>query len=255
MDGRHGHQLELAWKEAANKSDRNKFFDPFEHYKVIPTQEEGEEDEVNDSNEAVDTPDSDAPLEDNALLDEENPYYDDDNEEEEEDPTEVPILKESMKRYNHDGSLKLPHATKAAYTAGAPAGGKFAIVTLANCPSQHKVSVDDVIISNKLKPVHKWSVGSVHTLSSNDNGNVLLVGDKDATHVGLPYVEGAEVDVMVEEITRDQTVLVFAKKRRKNHRRKNGFRRQVTFLRVLDIRVPLEEKACDGQEAKEDLVA
>ena len=252
MDGRHGQQLELAWKEAANKSDRNQFFDPFEHYKVLPAENQ-ELDEFEGSNEVVED------LDDTTLLDPEEHLEPTDEEDDEEDPTAVPILKESMKRYNHDGSLILPHATKAAYTAGAPAGGTFAIVTLANCPSQHKVSIDDVIISNKLKPVHKWSVGSVHTLSSKDhNGNVLLVGNKDATHVGLPHVEGAEVDVMVEEITRDQTVLVFAKKRRKNHRRKNGFRRQVTFLRVLDIRVPLEEKAYNnGQEAgeEEDLVA
>lgn len=57
--------------------------------------------------------------------------------------------------------------------------------------------------------------------------------------MGLPGVAGAEVDVMVEEITRDKTLIVFKKRRRKNSRRKNGFRRQVTFLRVLEMRMPV----------------
>ena len=69
-------------------------------------------------------------------------------------------------------------------------------------------------------------------------GDVLLVESSEKTYVGLPAVKGAEVDVMVEEITRDKTVIVFKKRRRKNSRRKNGFRREVTFLRVLDIRMP-----------------
>jgi len=64
------------------------------------------------------------------------------------------------------------------------------------------------------------------------------MGDRDTTLVGLPYVKGAEVEVMVEEITRDKTVDVFKKRRRKNSRRKNGFRREVTFLRILGIRFP-----------------
>jgi large subunit ribosomal protein L21 len=71
---------------------------------------------------------------------------------------------------------------------------------------------------------------------------VLLVADQDQTLVGLPGVRGAQVDVMVEEITRDKTVIVFKKRRRKNSRRKNGHRRQVTFLRVLGVRFPGEEK-------------
>ena len=100
---------------------------------------------------------------------------------------------------------------------------------------QHKVTVDDLLVVNKLKPVSAWSVGSTHTVRDHD---VLLVADKDRTLVGLPGVNGGEVDVMVEEITRDKTLVVFKKRRRKNSRRKNGFRREVTFLRVLDVRMP-----------------
>jgi large subunit ribosomal protein L21 len=68
---------------------------------------------------------------------------------------------------------------------------------------------------------------------------VLLLGSQEKTSVGLPYVNGGEVDVMVEENTRDKKAIIFnKKKRRKNYRRKNGFKREVTFLRILDIRFP-----------------
>ena len=39
----------------------------------------------------------------------------------------------------------------------------------------------------------------------------------------------------VEEQTKDEKVVIFKKRRRKASRRRNGFRRQLTLLRVLDI--------------------
>jgi len=107
----------------------------------------------------------------------------------------------------------------------------FAIIALAG--TQYKVTVDDVVVTNKLRPVDVYAVGTTHTLS-----DVLLVGTSHKTLVGMPMVEGAQVDVAVEEITRDQKIVVFKKRRRKNSQRKNGFRRDVTMLRVLDIRMP-----------------
>jgi large subunit ribosomal protein L21 len=127
-----------------------------------------------------------------------------------------------------------------ALRAGYPAGGNFAVIFLAGF--QHKVAVDDLLVVNKLKPISAWSVGSTHTIKDSD---ILLLANQDKTLVGLPGVAGGEVEVMVEEITRDKTLIIFKKRRRKNSRRKNGFRRQVTFLRVLDVRMPGEVQA-DG---------
>ena len=45
----------------------------------------------------------------------------------------------------------------------------------------------------------------------------------------------ARVVCSVEEQTKDAKVVIFKKRRRKASRRRNGFRRQVTLLRVLDI--------------------
>jgi len=124
----------------------------------------------------------------------------------------------------------------AARKAGAPAGGTFAVIRLARS-NQFKVTVDDVIIVNKLKPVTYWKVGRKVVIDPDD---VLLVGDQERTFVGLPGLNGAKVEVRVEEITRGKTVVVFKKRRRKHSKRKHGFRREVTFLRILDIRMPSE---------------
>jgi large subunit ribosomal protein L21 len=111
----------------------------------------------------------------------------------------------------------------------------FAVVELGG--AQHKVSADDLIVVNRLQPIETYKIGSVHTLT-----DVMLVGSSHMTLVGMPNIKGAEVDVMVEEITRDSKLIIFKKRRRKNSQRKNGFRRDVTLLRVLDIRMPDEHK-------------
>mmetsp|Transcript_16756 Transcript_16756/g.37675 ORF Transcript_16756/g.37675 Transcript_16756/m.37675 type:complete len:88 (+) Transcript_16756:944-1207(+) len=46
------------------------------------------------------------------------------------------------------------------------------------------------------------------------------------------------VVVRVEEITRDAKVIAFKRRRRKHSKRKKGFRREVTILRVLQIISP-----------------
>ena len=155
-----------------------------------------------------------------------------------------------MPLYTNTGALYRPKSERLALRAGYPSGGKFAVIHLAGF--QHKVTVDDLLVVNKLRPVAQWSVGTTHTLKNED---ILLMADQEKTLVGLPGVEGGEVDVMVEEITRDKTMVVFKKRRRKHSRRKNGFRRQVTFLRVLGVRMPGEEVAdSEGSDGEGEVV-
>lgn len=222
IEGRHGQQLQLAYEEG-DKYDKP-IFDPFDAYKI---------DEEDDALEAG--ADELAQEADDVMQED----TDDDDEDEDEEEEEASPTKPSLEtEFNKDGSVRRTRAELVSYKAGAPAGGKFAIINLYG--SQHKVTVDDVVILNKLQPVEKWAVGTTHTLSA-DEGQLLLMGSQEQTFVGLPYVNGGEVDVMVEEITRDKKVIIFKKKRRKNYRRKNGFKREVTFLRVLDIRFPQHE--------------
>lgn len=229
MDGKHGAQLQLALDEGVGKDDEP--FNPFDEYLL----EEGEEEETEfDETEIVDA-DGNEMIE--AEYVEKTDNSDDEELEEEEELKELDYddEEEDVAEYENDGSMKRLASEKAALRAGLPAGGNFAIIEING--SQEKVTVDDLVIMNKLKPVDKWSVGSKITLTS-DEGQILLMGNQDQTLVGLPFVNGGEVDVMVEEITRDKKVIVFKKKRRKNYRRTRGFSREVTFLRVLDIRFP-----------------
>ena len=93
---------------------------------------------------------------------------------------------------------------------------------------QFKVSPDDLIFVDKIKDVE---VNDVVRLP-----RVLMLGSKTRTVIGRPTVPGAEVLALVEEHVRDGKKFIFKKKRRKNYRRMNGYRAQLTGLRVLEVR-------------------
>jgi large subunit ribosomal protein L21 len=91
---------------------------------------------------------------------------------------------------------------------------------------QYKVAKNDVVVVERLTA----DAGSSVTLDQ-----VLMVGGEGKTEVGAPFVDGASVTAEVIDQARGPKVLVFKKKRRKNHRRKNGHRQDLTVLRVTDI--------------------
>mmetsp|Transcript_6453 Transcript_6453/g.18020 ORF Transcript_6453/g.18020 Transcript_6453/m.18020 type:complete len:324 (-) Transcript_6453:664-1635(-) len=225
LAGRHGEQLRLAYDEGKGKDDPP--YDPFALF--LP-----DEDELNDNLDAEENDRGqdgadetaaaslDEPLEDLEQVSDDEEEYSDDEEEDDQSP-----------EYTNQGFRDRPKSQLAALKSGLPAGGLFAVLSLPG--TQQKVTVDDVIVTNKLKPADKWAVGNTITLKDDD---VLLVGSTHFTLVGLPGVSGVEVDVLVEENTRDARVLIFKKRKRKHSRRLNGFRRDVTLLRVMDIRLP-----------------
>ena len=55
---------------------------------------------------------------------------------------------------------------------------------------------------------------------------------------GRPLVAGARVTASIVEQTHDRKILIFHKKRRKDHRKKNGHQQPVTALRIDSILVP-----------------
>jgi len=239
MAGGHGQQLALAELEGVGKDDP--VFDPF----ALEDAEEAQflrqlEGAPPAPKELDETSEDD--VDDDDYDDEEDiSDYDDDDEEEDAEDKFRDQLKEFKLRYNNDGSLRRTKSQLATLRAGAPAGGKFAVIDLGD-GTQHKVTTDDLVICNKLKgPANTenrsnyYKIGSVHTLT---NEQVLLVGSTHQTLVGMPFVPNAEVDILIEEITSDAKIVVFKKRRRKNSQRKNGFRRKVTFVRILDIRFP-----------------
>lgn len=65
---------------------------------------------------------------------------------------------------------------------------------------------------------------------------VLLIDNNGEVKVGLPTVEGAKVVCEVlSPLVKGDKVLVFHKKRRKGHRKLNGYRHQFTELTIKQI--------------------
>ncbi len=91
---------------------------------------------------------------------------------------------------------------------------------------QYKVAPNDVLRIEKIE----GRPGDTIEL-----GAVLAVGGEAGVILGAPLVEGAMVAAEVIEQGRADKIIVFKKKRRKNHRRRNGHRQLETVLRVTEI--------------------
>ncbi|NIQ00211.1 MAG: 50S ribosomal protein L21 [Nitrospinaceae bacterium] len=100
----------------------------------------------------------------------------------------------------------------------------FAVVATGG--KQYRVAQGDVIQVEKLEA----SPGETVTLDK-----VLLVGEGEQVEVGRPFLEGCSVSCEVTEQAKGKKIIVFKKHRRKNYRRKNGHRQQLTCLKVTDI--------------------
>ncbi len=64
---------------------------------------------------------------------------------------------------------------------------------------------------------------------------VLLVSDGDTIAVGRPYLEGASLTAEVVEHLRGPKLKIFKFKRRRDYRRRRGYRDELTRIRVSAI--------------------
>jgi large subunit ribosomal protein L21 len=90
---------------------------------------------------------------------------------------------------------------------------------------QFRVAPDDVLEIGKIA----GDVGTIVQLNE-----VLVVGG-DSPVLGTPVVAGATVAAEVLQHKRGPKVISFKKRRRKNSRRKRGYRDELTVLRVTEI--------------------
>jgi large subunit ribosomal protein L21 len=90
---------------------------------------------------------------------------------------------------------------------------------------QYRVVPDDVLEIGKIA----GDVGTIVQL-----GEVLVVGG-DSPVLGVPTVAGASVAAEVLDHKRGPKVIAFKKRRRKNSRRKRGYRDEITVIRVTEI--------------------
>ncbi len=90
---------------------------------------------------------------------------------------------------------------------------------------QYRVAPDDVLEVGKIA----GDVGTIVQL-----GEVLVVGGETPL-LGVPTVPGATVAAEVLDHKRGPKVIAFKKRRRKNSRRKRGYRDEITVLRITEI--------------------
>ncbi len=82
---------------------------------------------------------------------------------------------------------------------------------------------------------------------------VLLVEDGETVHVGAPVLDNAMVLGLVLENFRDEKVLVFKKKRRKQYRRTRGHRQHLTKVRIT--RITMDRTRITAEDLAEEKLA
>jgi large subunit ribosomal protein L21 len=109
---------------------------------------------------------------------------------------------------------------------------------------QYRVVPNDVLEIGKIEGL----VGTIVQL-----GEVLVVGG-DTPVLGTPTVTGASVAAEVLDHKRGPKVIAFKKRRRKNSRRKRGYRDEITVLRITEILTD-NAKPTVGPRPKKEKVA
>ncbi len=110
---------------------------------------------------------------------------------------------------------------------------------------QYRVVPDDVLEIGKIA----GEVGTIVQL-----GEVLLLGGEQPV-LGAPTVAGASVAAEVLQHKRGPKIISFKKRRRKNSRRKRGYRDEITVLRVTEILIDNKQPTVGPRPKKEKPVA
>jgi large subunit ribosomal protein L21 len=91
---------------------------------------------------------------------------------------------------------------------------------------QYRVSEGEVVLVEKLE---------VEPNAPIEFKDVLLVKTDDRTYIGRPLVVGAAVQGVLESQEKDDKVLVFKYKKKKQYRRTRGHRQQKSGVRIEKI--------------------
>ena len=91
---------------------------------------------------------------------------------------------------------------------------------------QYKVSASEILKIERLDNQEGKTV---------EFKNVLFLNDDKTTEIGNPNIQGAKVEATILKNTKNKTILVFKKKRRKNSRKKYGHRQPISLIRITKI--------------------
>ena len=110
---------------------------------------------------------------------------------------------------------------------------------------QYRVVPNDVLEIGKIA----GEVGTIVQL-----GEVLVLGG-DTPVLGMPTVAGASVAAEVLDHKRGAKVIAFKKRRRKNSKRKRGYRDELTVLRITEILADNAKPSIGPRPKREKVVA
>ena len=91
---------------------------------------------------------------------------------------------------------------------------------------QYKVQASEILKIEKLELFKNNKI---------EFNEVLAYGDKENIELGSPLIKGAKIEAELIKNSKERTVLVFKKRRRKNSRKKYGHRQPFTLIRINKI--------------------
>ena len=91
---------------------------------------------------------------------------------------------------------------------------------------QYKVSASEILKIERLENPEGKTV---------EFKNILFLNDNKSIEIGSPNIEGAKVEATILKNTKEKTILVFKKRRRKNSRKKYGHRQPISLIRITKI--------------------
>ena len=91
---------------------------------------------------------------------------------------------------------------------------------------QYKVSASEILKIERLDDKEGKTV---------EFKNILFLNDDKTTEIGNPNIQGAKVEATILKNTKNKTILVFKKRRRKNSRKKYGHRQLISLIQITKI--------------------
>ena len=91
---------------------------------------------------------------------------------------------------------------------------------------QYKVQASEIL------KIEKLELSKDNKIEFNE---VLAYGDKENVELGSPLIKGAKIEAELIKNSKERTVLVFKKRRRKNSKKKYGHRQPFTLIRINKI--------------------
>ena len=91
---------------------------------------------------------------------------------------------------------------------------------------QYKVQASEIL------KIEKLELSKDNKIEFNE---ILAYGDKKNVELGFPLIKGAKIEAELIKNSKERTVLVFKKRRRKNSRKKYGHRQPISLIKITKI--------------------